>query len=110
MILKLSLFQSKPLTEEDQKVADLIKRRRLQILVHSCIYYRMGLNIISDHTFDRWGNELVKLQKNYPKISEKVELADQFRNFDGSSGFDLDYNHPKIVSLAEYLYRLKKEN
>ena len=38
--------------------AELIKRRRLQILVHSCVYYLMDDNLVSDEQFDSWAKEL----------------------------------------------------
>lgn len=39
----------------DPKTEELIKRRRLQILIHSCIYYYLDSNLISDQQFDQWG-------------------------------------------------------
>lgn len=88
-------------------MAELIKRRRLQILVHSCLYYNMNENLIDDHTFDLWCKQLVELQQKYPSISKRVELYDQFKDFDGSSGYNLDYSHPNIVTIARHLMRCK---
>lgn len=107
MALKLDLFKPKAFTEEEAAVATLIKRRRLQILVHSCIYYRMNRNLIDDHTFDLWSKELVQLQLEHPDISKRVELFDQFKDFDGSSGYDLEYDHPNIIGLAQHLVGYK---
>lgn len=45
----------------DEEIKELIKRRRRQILVHSCLYYRLASNIISDFQYDCWGKELGKL-------------------------------------------------
>lgn len=87
-------------------VAELIKRRRLQLLIHSCIYYRMDNNIIDDHTFDRWSDELVKLQNEYPDISERVEWYDAFRDWDASTGAFLPINHPWVIGHAEYLLKI----
>ena len=30
------------------EISELIKRRRLQILIHSCIYYEFNQNLITD--------------------------------------------------------------
>lgn len=62
-------------------ISNLIKRRRFQILVHSYIYYKLNDNIISNATFDKWAQELITLQQNYPEISKKVELYDAFSDF-----------------------------
>ena len=39
------LAKKEPTIPEDIKI--LIKRRRLQLIVHSCIYYRLNDNLIS---------------------------------------------------------------
>lgn len=89
-----------------KKIKELIRRRRRQILVHSCIYYRFGTSIVEDSTFDEWAYELVELQKNNPKISKSTLLYDEFKDFDGSTGFDLPTGEPWVVDKA---YRLIKE-
>lgn len=89
-------------------VAELIKRRRLQLLVHSCIYYRLNDNIIDDHTFDRWSDELVKLQADNPDISKQVEWYEAFKDWDGSTGAFLPINDPWVVGHAEYLLNVMK--
>ena len=43
-------------------IASKIQQRRLQMLVHSYIYYKLDENIISDHAFNYWGHELANLQ------------------------------------------------
>jgi len=90
-----------------KKIKELIRRRRRQILVHSCIYYRFGTSIVEDSTFDEWAYELVELQKNNPEISKSTLLYDEFKDFDGSTGFDLPTGEPWVVDKA---YRLIKEN
>ena len=52
----------------DEEIKAIIKRRRLQILVHSCIYYRFGDNIWSDYHYDCAGKELAKLQVEHPDL------------------------------------------
>lgn len=83
----------------DEKVLELINRRRRQILVHSYLYYELSTNIISDTTFDAWCKELVQLQSNYPKESEKAVFADVFRDWTGFSGYDLIPKCDKTTKL-----------
>ena len=54
------------------QIAELIQRRRLQLLVHSCIYYAYNENLITDDTWAEWALELEKLQAQYPDIANKV--------------------------------------
>lgn len=84
-------------------IAELINRRRRQILVHSVIYYRMNDNIIDDYTWTRWANELAELQKQYPDIAKECWYADEFEDFDGSSGFNLPLDDPWAVNKARQL-------
>lgn len=98
---------------EELKIAEKIQQRRLQILVHSYIYYECNKNIISDRQFDMWGKELVKLQKDYPEISKQVMYYEPFIGFDASTGFDLPYKDIDIVYKANrllYKYNMKQDN
>lgn len=90
---------------EDLKVADLILRRRLQILVHSCIYYHMNQNLISDKQYDTWARELQKVQNEHPDISEKVRWAGAFKDYDASTGFDLPITDEWVMQKARYLLK-----
>lgn len=83
-----------------QTITEKIQQRRYQMLVHSCIYYQMGDNIIDDHTFDRWAKELAELQETYPEESKQARYYEEFIGFDGSSGFDLPYHYPNIQQIA----------
>lgn len=86
-----------------QTVAEKIRQRRRQMLVHSFLYYELDSNIIDDYTWSKWGIELAELQKKYPKESAEVEYADLFSDWDGSSGAHLVYDE-KIKSIAYRLY------
>ena len=86
-----------------QSVIEKIRQRRLQILVHSCIYYKYNENIISDAKWNEWANELVELQKKYPAQSMKADMYDVFKDFDGSTGFDLPIDDLQTISRAEEL-------
>ena len=63
---------------EELKIAEKIQQRRLQMLVHSCIYYEMDQNIITDKKWDEWARELVRLQHDYPDISKQVMWHEVF--------------------------------
>ena len=91
--------------EEDKKILSLINRRERQILVHSYIYYELDKNIISDATWTKWAFELTELRDRHPDIYEQSEYATTFRDFDGSTGFDLysAYMRPEIINKGEYL-------
>ena len=59
-----------------------IRRYRLQMIVHSVIYYTYNCNIISDDEWSRRAKKLVELQNKYPDIADKVIYADEFKDFD----------------------------
>ena len=63
---------------KDLEIAELIQQRRYQLLIHSCIYYHLNQNVISDKKWDEWARELKTLQEQYPNISEKVMLYEYF--------------------------------
>lgn len=89
-------------------ISELINRRRRQILIHSAIYYELNDNIIDDRTWSKWALELVDLQKKYPEIAEKCVYAEEFRDFDGSTGFHLPINSEEILNKATELLNTYK--
>lgn len=92
------------------EIIELINRRKRQILVHSFLYYQMNTNIISDHTYDAWSKELATLLKDYPEESKQTVYYEEFKEFDGSSGYDLPYYYPNIqqVGMSLLNYHNKK--
>lgn len=90
-------------TGEDLKIAELIQQRRLQLLVHSCIYYHLNANIVSDRVWDRWAKELVLLQKQYPDISKKVIWHESFKDWDASTGAFLPITDSWVIQKAVQL-------
>lgn len=86
-----------------QSVVEKIRQRRRQMLVHSFLYYELDSNIIDDHTWSKWGVELAELQNQYPDIASKVEYAELFKDWDGSSGAHLVYDD-NIKSIAYRMY------
>ena len=91
-----------PITYEDP-IAAKIQRRRYQILVHSLIYYELDMNLVSDAKWMEWAKDLVRLQTSHPDIASRVIFAEAFKNFDGSTGFNLPYNDTQVINIA---YRL----
>ena len=95
--------------KDERRIAELIARRRRQLLVHSIIYYKMNDNIISDATWSKWGQELEELQAKYPEIAAKQPYAKEFEGFDHSTGMSLPLNDPWAVNKARQLLQ-QKEN
>lgn len=93
--------QPKPINYDP--VAAKIQQRRYQMLVHAYCYYELDEPRISDADWDRWANELHKLQTDNPDLAAKCKFAKEFKNFDPSTGFDLPYNTPEIKSIVERL-------
>ena len=86
-----------------EQIAELISRRRRQLIVHSVIYYKMNSNIIDDATWSKWAMELVDLQRSYPDIAAACPYADDFKGFDGSTGFNLALDDPWAIDVATRL-------
>lgn len=88
---------------EQLKIAEKIQQRRLQILVHSCIYYEMNQTIISDKKWDEWARELKKLQEDYPDVSRQVMWYADFKDWDASTGAFLPLKDEWVVKKAKWL-------
>jgi len=87
----------------DNQIVELMSRRQRQILVHSYLYYDKNANLIDDSTWSKWAEELVELQNTYPDLTVKTPYYEQFLDFDASTGFNLDFRKPEIISRAEHL-------
>ncbi|MFT8313277.1 MAG: hypothetical protein ABF633_03365 [Clostridium sp.] len=84
----------------DEKIFYLIRRRRLQMLIYSYLYYKLDNSILHDRDFDKMALELKELQKNYPEESKAVELYEEFKNWDGTTGYDLPLYLPFVEVIA----------
>lgn len=91
-----------------EHITSLIQRRRRQILVHSCLYYRFNTNLVPDWQYDSWGKELSKLQREYPDISKEVIYYEWFKDFTDNcySGYNLPTHHYEIINVAQRLLRI----
>lgn len=96
-------------TMTDNDIAELIKRRRLQLLVHSCIYYEFNESIVDDATWTKWAVELEQLQATYPDIAMQVEWAAEFKDFNHSTGYNLPLQNERVVGKAIQLMRWNEE-
>jgi hypothetical protein len=92
--------------DKDKVKADILRKRQ-QILVHSCLYYRFDTNLIEDYQYDRIGKSLAELQMRYPELSKEVEYKYKaFETFgqDGCySGYNLPTSDPDVVRKAQRL-------
>lgn len=90
----------------DSEITALIRRRRLQLLVHSAIYYAYNESIVTDEQWKNWALELEELQAGFPNEASAVEYNGAFSQFNHSTGYDLPYNQPEIMAKARWLLRL----
>lgn len=102
------LFEIKK-SVSNPEIRELIKRRRLQMLAHSCIYYRLNDSIINDHTWQAWADELKDLQTKYPKESAEIEWAEAFKDWTGDTGCHLPTYHPWVTAKAQYLLDIHEQ-
>lgn len=85
----------------DEEIKYLIRKRRAQMLIHSCIYYELNDNIISDHQWQEWADELQQLQEKHPKLM-KIKFYDrQFADWTGATGNHLPHKDPWVLSKAK---------
>lgn len=82
----------------DQEYIDFLQR---YIIVHSYIYYEQDRNVVSDRTYDAKARELVEYKNKYPELWEKSMYYEQFKDYNGSTGFtlyhDLDTHQKEII-------------
>lgn len=93
----------------NEEIRSLIQRRRMQLLVHSAIYYAYDESIITDEQWKNWALELEQLQKNYPAEAKVAPYAEPFADFDHSTGYDLPYRDPGIMAKAVWLLRMRDQ-
>lgn len=90
------------------EIAELITRRRRQLLVHSIIYYDMDDNIISDHQWAKWALELEELQAKYPDIAKNCPRAKEFEGFTEDTGVNLNLKDPYAIAEARRLWTYER--
>lgn len=80
----------------DKVIAEKIKRRENQILLHACLYYEYNLNLISDDQYDKWSFELKDLIDHYPEEFKVSPYYQDFKKFVPDSGYYLPYKKKAI--------------
>ena len=76
-------------------------------MVHSCLYYEMDTSLISDHQFDAWCNELVKLMKEHPDAYND-EFDHYFNGWKGESGYHFPHRHPWVYDRALNIFKISE--
>lgn len=118
----MALFEAKPkpkkispfievgqFNDKELPVASLIQRRRLQMLVHSKIYYDFNNSIITDKQFDDWGRELVGLQQKHPEVAKEICYHDAFKDWDASTGTFLPLQDEWVVRKATQILAIAEK-
>ena len=99
-------IKRRPKVQLDREVLELINRRQRQILVHSNLYYRRNVNLITDAQYDRWSHQLYDLIQDHPKEFRKSAWYEAFRTFDGNTGMGLPYTDPWVEGTANHLLKI----
>lgn len=95
-----------PMVNPIQKLSEKIRQRRTQMLVHSYLYYELDENIVDDHKWQQWADELVELQKQKSEIGFYDEA---FHDWTGASGAFLPFDD-WVKQRAKSLLQLKQIN
>lgn len=92
-----------------QTFEEKLKQRRTQMLIHSAIYYDLNENIVSDHKWQQWADELEKMQKDNP---DKIKIGffdEAFEDWDGATGAHLPHKDFWVRRKAQQLLEWHKE-
>ena len=81
------------------KYVEDIRRKRLQLIIHSIIYYDLNDNIWPDDKWQQVADELTVLQKEYPHNIGTYDV--EFKRWNGSTGFHL-------CGIAEMRYKAER--
>lgn len=97
--MSLDSFFDEP-KQDKGEIKRLIRQRRAQMLIHSCIYYELDDCIVSDHRWQKWADELQKLQEDHPDCC-KIDFYDwEFRNWTGATGNHLPHRDPWVFNKS----------
>lgn len=84
--------ESEPMINPIQTLSEKIRQRRMQMIVHSYIYYVMDTHIIDDDKWQKWADELTSLQKMWNDLgmTKKIDFYDEvFADWNGATGMHL---------------------
>jgi hypothetical protein len=85
---------------------------RSQMLIHSCIYYELDKNIISDHEWQARADRLTRLQA---RAKDKLGHCNigwydrEFADWDGSTGCHLPLRSAWVMRKAQQLLEREKQ-
>lgn len=91
----------------ERTIPEIIKQRRAQMLVHSCIYYELNDNIVSDHQWQAWADELQQLQEKHPEHLEIGFYDNAFKDWTGATGNHLPHRDPWVMRKSQHLLLLR---
>lgn len=89
----------------DEEIRALIKRRRLQMIYHSYIYYHLDTNVVSDDLWQAWADQLTQLQKDHPECCNIDTYDYEFKDWDGTTGMHLPHSGIER-GMATYIIEL----
>jgi hypothetical protein len=101
--------ESEPLKEagpSTESIKSKIKQRRAQMLIHSCIYYELNDNIISDHKWQEWADELQVLQEQFPECCNIGFYDYNFRDWTGATGNHLPHRDPWVFRKSNQILEM----
>ena len=94
---------------DDEQIKAKIRQRRAQMLIHSCIYYELNDNIVSDHRWQAWADELESLQRSNSNCCDIGFFDREFANWTGATGNHLPHRHPWVLAKAQYIIMLHRK-
>lgn len=92
------------------QIKEFIYRRRSQMLVHSCIYYQMDENVISDDQWQKWANELANVQDEFPQFHKLGFFDREFVGWDGTSGAFLPLKNDWVWNKALHVLEMHQRS
>ena len=85
------------------------------IIVHSILYYDYDTTLVDDRTYDMNARQLAKMMKKYPKSTRQTRYAYAFKDYDGSTGFDIPHrltknDRKRFRGIISFILKTEKEN
>ncbi len=73
----------------EQSLEERVKQLRICLALHSYIYYELAGNVVDDKQWDLWASELKVLQRRYGERTSQPEYDKWFKDWDGTTGYEL---------------------
>lgn len=90
--------------KQPRTIREIIRQRRMQMLTHSYLYYTLGESIVSDDRWQRWADELERIQKEHPEECAIGFYDAEFVDWSGATGMHLPRDE-YVRSKADFLLR-----